>query len=284
MSEHIHNKVMILGSGAAGLTAAIYTARASLGAGADPRHAARRSDDHHHRCGELSRLRRHRSGARGSWSRCRPRPPMSAPEFDQPIRSSTSVDFGRRPFHMRRRFSGDSLQRAMPLIVSTGRAGANGSASTARQSAQGLRRVGLRDLRRLLLPRKRRWWWSAAATPPPRRRCTSTNHGGPASPWSTAATRCAPSASCRTACSTDDKHRDRVEPRSLEEVHRQHRRHGAGRDGGDACANVKTRARCVSELAARRPVRGHRPRPRTPVCSSGQLDMDSTTATSITRA
>ncbi|MDE0537256.1 MAG: thioredoxin-disulfide reductase [Rhodospirillales bacterium] len=30
MSEHIHNKVMILGSGAAGLTAAIYTARASL--------------------------------------------------------------------------------------------------------------------------------------------------------------------------------------------------------------------------------------------------------------
>ncbi len=30
MPEHIHNKVMILGSGAAGLTAAIYTARASL--------------------------------------------------------------------------------------------------------------------------------------------------------------------------------------------------------------------------------------------------------------
>ncbi|MGY4524132.1 thioredoxin reductase [Pseudomonas sp. TE21394] len=54
MSEVRHSRVIILGSGPAGYSAAVYAARANLKPAADHRHAGRRPADHHHRSRQLA--------------------------------------------------------------------------------------------------------------------------------------------------------------------------------------------------------------------------------------
>ena len=110
-----------------------------------------------------------------------------------------TVDLRQRPFHL----EGDSGEYTCDaLIIATG--------ATARylglESEQALprpRRLGLRDLRRLLLPQPARRRRSAAATRRSRKR--STCRTSPRTSRSCiAATSCAPRRSCRTACSSGD--------------------------------------------------------------------------------
>ena len=81
----------------------------------------------------------------------------------------TAVDFTARPF----RCAGDSgdVFLADAVIIATG-AQARWLGMPSRAAAAGPRRVGLRHLRRVLLPRQGRSPWSAAATPRSRRRST----------------------------------------------------------------------------------------------------------------
>ena len=111
-----HAKVIIIGSGPAGYTAGIYAARAMLKPllieGIQPG----RPDDHHHRCRELSRLRRRDPGplADGADARCRPS--MSAPRLIHD--HIVEADLKRRPFWLK----GDSGTEytADALIIATG--------------------------------------------------------------------------------------------------------------------------------------------------------------------
>ena len=94
--------------------------------------------------------------------------------------------------------SGD-VYLADTVILATG-AQARWLGLPSEEAVQGLRRLGLRHLRRLLLSRQGSASWSAAATPPSRKRCSSPI-SPPRSRWSIAAIISAPSASCRIACS-----------------------------------------------------------------------------------
>ena len=81
-----------------------------------------------------------------------------------------AVDLSRRPFTL----TGDSgdVYTCDTLIIATG-AQRQLAGPAQRKQIPGLRRFGLRHLRRLLLSAARRSRWSAAATPRSRRRCSS---------------------------------------------------------------------------------------------------------------
>ena len=80
----------------------------------------------------------------------------------------TKVDFSEQPFGV---WVGDDEYRARSVIVATG-ASARWLGIDSEAAAQGPRRLGLRDLRRVVLPRQGRRTSSAAATRRSRRRCS----------------------------------------------------------------------------------------------------------------
>ncbi len=115
MSEAKHSRLIILGSGPAGYSAAVYAARANLKPVVDHRHPAWRPAHHHHRSRQLAGRRRrpHRPGADGS--ACRSTPSASTP------RSSTTTSIppscSSRPFALK----GDSgTYTCDALIIATG--------------------------------------------------------------------------------------------------------------------------------------------------------------------
>jgi thioredoxin reductase (NADPH) len=109
-----HSKVLILGSGPAGYTAAVYAARANLEPGADHRHRPRRPADDHHRGRQLAcrRARRAGPGPDAALSGAR-RALQDRIVFDH----INKVDFSKRPFTL----TGDSgTYTCDSLIIATG--------------------------------------------------------------------------------------------------------------------------------------------------------------------
>ena len=145
MANTRHAKVLILGSGPAGYTAAIYAARAMLKPLADRGLAAGRPAHHHHRRRKLPGLRRCHPGAVAHGADARPGgarrhrsrhgPDLQGRFEAAPLRAQGRV---RRHLYLRR---ADHLHR---------RPGALARHPLGRE-LQRLRRLGLRHLRRLLL-------------------------------------------------------------------------------------------------------------------------------------
>ncbi len=165
MSKPKHARVLILGSGPAGYTAAIYAARAMLkpvlitgGPAGRPALPSRPTS-------RTIRASPTPSRAPGSWSRCRPRPSTSAPRSSWTTSSKVDLKSASDPARgrVRRHYTCDAL------IICTG-AQARWLGIETEEAFKGYGGLRLRHLRRLLLQEARMWSWLAAATPPSRKR------------------------------------------------------------------------------------------------------------------
>jgi hypothetical protein len=167
MAETHRSKVMILGSGPAGYTAAIYAARASSEADSRAGHSAGRSAHHHDRRRELSGLRRCDPGSLADGADAEAgRACRHQLFFDTIVTRSSST---RRPFVC----LGDSGDRyeAESLIIATGATAKwLGLPSANRRFAAAACRPARPATASSSAARK--WWWSAAATLRLRRRST----------------------------------------------------------------------------------------------------------------
>ena len=194
MPAPIHAKVVIIGSGPAGYTAAIYAARAMLEPvliqGIQPGGQLTITTDVENYPGFADVIQ-------GPW--LMEQMQKQAEHVGTKIVTDlvTKLDLAQRPF----RLTCDSgeVYLAETLIIATG-AQANWLGLPSEAEVPGLRRLGLRHLRRLLLPRqgsgggRRRQHRGRGSAVPHQLRLAR-------SPSCTAATSSAPSASCRSACS-----------------------------------------------------------------------------------
>ena len=163
-----HSRVLILGSGPAGYTAAIYAARAMLKPvliqGMQPGGQLTITTDVENYPGFADVIQ-------GPWlmEQMRRRPSMSAPRSSATI--IVEVDLAPRPFRAASAIRGD-VYTGDALIIATGAQahwlGLPSASSSSRASASRPAPPATASS-----SAARRCWWSAAATPPSRRRCSS---------------------------------------------------------------------------------------------------------------
>ena len=153
-----HAKVIILGSGPAGCTAAIYAARAMLEpmliSGIQPGGQLTITT-------EVENYPGFAEAIQGPWLMDQMQEQARALGTNFVSDTIAKVDLSRRPFSM----LGDSgdVYTCDTLIIATG-ASANWLGHAQRKQIPGLWRLGLRNLRRILLSAARRSRWWAAAT------------------------------------------------------------------------------------------------------------------------
>jgi thioredoxin reductase (NADPH) len=151
MAETRHTRLLIIGSGPAGYTAAIYGARAMLDPvliqGIQPGGQLTITTEVENWPGDTE--------VQGPDLMVRMEAHARATGADVVSDHIVALDLGARPF----RATGDSgaTYTADAVILATG-AQARWLGLDSEERFKGYRRVGLRDLRRLLLPRARRSW------------------------------------------------------------------------------------------------------------------------------